>query len=36
MLIDLGGKRLTILDLPALQALGEFDPSYLYLDQQPE
>ena len=35
-LIELANKRLTILDFPALRKIGEFDPSYLYLDRQPE
>lgn len=33
-LIELQNKRLTILDLPALQEVAEFDPSYLYLDRR--
>ena len=32
---DLRGERVTIHDLPALEALAEFDPSYLYLGPQP-
>jgi CRP-like cAMP-binding protein len=35
-LIELRDRRLTILDLPALQSVAEFDPSYLYLDRRPE
>jgi CRP-like cAMP-binding protein len=35
-LIELENKRLTILDLPALRAVAEFDPAYLYFDRQPE
>lgn len=35
-LIELENKRLTILDLPALQKVAEFDSSYLYLDRRPE
>lgn len=34
-LIGVGNRRVTILDLPGLQAVGEFDPDYLYLDKQP-
>lgn len=33
-LIKLEGRRLTILDWPRLQAIAEFDPSYLYLEQR--
>jgi CRP-like cAMP-binding protein len=35
-LIELQDRRLTILNLPELQTLAEFDPSYLYLDHQSE
>jgi CRP-like cAMP-binding protein len=35
-LIELENKRLTILDLSELQNVAEFEPSYLYLDRQPE
>jgi CRP-like cAMP-binding protein len=35
-LIELENKRLTILNLPQLQDVAEFDPSYLYLDRRPE
>jgi DNA-binding transcriptional regulator LsrR (DeoR family) len=35
-LIELENKRLTILNLPELQSIAEFDPSYLYLDLRPE
>jgi CRP-like cAMP-binding protein len=35
-LIELENKHLTILDLPALRAVAEFDPAYLYFDRQPE
>ena len=34
-LIELSNRRLTILDLRGLQAVSEFDPSYLYLERQP-
>jgi CRP-like cAMP-binding protein len=34
-LIELSNRRLTIPDFAALQAVAEFDPSYLYLDRQP-
>jgi CRP-like cAMP-binding protein len=34
-LITFERKRLTILDLPALIRLGEFDPMYLYLRREP-
>jgi hypothetical protein len=33
-LIRLENKRLTILDLPGLMRLAEFDPMYLYLRQE--
>ena len=33
-LIELEGRRARILDLPALQSLAEFDPSYLYLEHR--
>jgi len=35
-LIQLENKRLTILDFPALQKVGQFDPSYLYLEREPD
>ncbi|HEU4925292.1 MAG TPA: Crp/Fnr family transcriptional regulator [Burkholderiales bacterium] len=35
-IIELQNKRLTVFDLPALKKIAEFDPSYLYLDRQPE
>lgn len=35
-LIELQDRRITILDLPALQKIAEFDPSYLYLDPRSE
>ncbi len=31
-LIELAGRRLTILDSPSLEAVAEFDPRYLYLE----
>jgi len=31
-LIEVGSKRVTIRDWPALQSVAEFDPSYLYLE----
>jgi CRP-like cAMP-binding protein len=31
-LIEVGSKRVTIRDWPGLQAVAEFDPSYLYLE----
>ena len=31
-LIEVGSKRVTIQDWPALQSVAEFDPSYLYLE----
>jgi CRP-like cAMP-binding protein len=34
-LIRLEGRRLSILDLPHLEAIAEFDPSYLYLERKP-
>lgn len=34
-LIEVAGRRATILDLPALEALAEFDPAYLYLERRP-
>jgi CRP-like cAMP-binding protein len=33
-LIELQSRRLTIFDLPALKALAEFDPAYLYLEKR--
>ena len=35
-LIELQNRRLTILDFAELRKTDEFDPSYLYLDRQPE
>ena len=35
-LIALENKRLTILNFAELQKTGDFDPSYLYLDPQPQ
>lgn len=34
-LIEVAGRRATILDVPALEALAEFDPAYLYLEHRP-
>ena len=34
-LIELGNRRVTLLDRDGLAGLAEFDPSYLYLDRQP-
>jgi CRP-like cAMP-binding protein len=34
-LIEVEKGRVNILDLPALQALGEFEPDYLYLEKRP-
>jgi CRP-like cAMP-binding protein len=34
-LLELQNRRVTILDLPALKNVAEFDPSYLYLTKQP-
>ena len=34
-LIQVENRRATILDLPGLKALGEFDPDYLYLEKRP-
>jgi CRP-like cAMP-binding protein len=34
-LIEVENRRATILDLPRLKALGEFDPYYLYLEKRP-
>lgn len=34
-LIELEGRRATILDLQGLQSVAEFDPSYLYLEHRP-
>ncbi|MEA3058418.1 MAG: hypothetical protein QOF34_1233 [Sphingomonadales bacterium] len=34
-LIELERGRLTMLDLPAIKSLGEFDPMYLYLERRP-
>ena len=31
-LVELGNRRLTILDRPGLEDVAEFDPSYLYLE----
>jgi len=33
-LIQVENRRATILDLPGLQSLGEFDPDYLYLEKR--
>ena len=33
-LIRLEGRRATILDVPALERLAEFDPAYLYLEKK--
>lgn len=33
-LIEVQGRRATILDLEALQGVGEFDPAYLYLEHR--
>ena len=35
-LIELENKRMTILNLPELQGVAEFDSSYLYLEPHPE
>ena len=35
-LIELQNKRLTILDMPELQNVAEFDPAYLYFDRRAE
>ena len=35
-LIELQNKPLTILTVDELRKVGEFDPSYLYMDRQPE
>ena len=34
-LIEVEGRRATMLDFDALKALAEFDPSYLYLERKP-
>ena len=34
-LIALDNRRLTLLDFPALRTMAEFDPAYLYLEQEP-
>ena len=34
-LVEFRGGRVTIHDLPGLERVAEFDPSYLYLDPQP-
>lgn len=34
-LVELESRQLTILDRPALEAVAEFDPAYLYLDRNP-
>jgi len=34
-LVEFRGGRVTIHDLPGLERIAEFDPSYLYLDRQP-
>jgi len=33
--IELENRRLTVLDLPALHGLADFDPAYLYLEKRP-
>jgi CRP-like cAMP-binding protein len=33
-LVEFRGARVTILDLPALERLAEFDPNYLYLERK--
>jgi len=33
-LVELQNRHLTILDRPALEAVAEFDPTYLYLDRR--
>jgi CRP-like cAMP-binding protein len=33
-LVDLTGRRVTILNRPALEALAEFNPNYLYLEKK--
>jgi hypothetical protein len=33
-LVELENRRLTILDLPALHGLADFDPDYLYLGKR--
>jgi CRP-like cAMP-binding protein len=33
-LIDIAGRRVTILDMRALENVGEFSPSYLYLEKR--
>jgi len=33
-LVELENRRLTILDRPALEAVADFDPTYLYLDRR--
>jgi DNA-binding transcriptional regulator LsrR (DeoR family) len=34
-LVELEGRRLRILDLDALKAVGSFDPAYLYVQKRP-
>ena len=34
-LIELESRRLTVLNPPALRAIAEFDPAYLYLERKP-
>jgi CRP-like cAMP-binding protein len=34
-LIEVENRRVTILDLPRLKSVGEFDPYYLYLEKRP-
>jgi len=34
-LVEFQNRRVTILDIPALTDVAEFDPSYLYLDKRP-
>ena len=33
-LVELGNRRLRILDRDALEAVADFDPTYLYLDRR--
>jgi DNA-binding transcriptional regulator LsrR (DeoR family) len=34
-LVEVEDRRVRIPDLPALKAVAEFDPSYLYLEKRP-
>ena len=34
-LVELQNRRVTIVDLPALKAVAEFDDAYLYLHKRP-